>query len=91
MPIGLKITVMDLTTQVQSLGWEDPLEKGMVNHSSILALEIPQTGSSPQSHKALNMTEQLTLSVGPVVENLPSSTGDMGLIPGWVTKIPHAM
>ena len=24
-------------TQVQSLGWEDPLEKGMVIHSSILA------------------------------------------------------
>ena len=24
-------------TNVQSLGWEDPLEKGMANHSSILA------------------------------------------------------
>ena len=24
-------------TQVQSLGWEDPLEKGMASHSSILA------------------------------------------------------
>ena len=24
-------------TQVQSLGWKDPLEKGMSNHSSILA------------------------------------------------------
>ena len=24
-------------TQVQSLGWEDPLEKGMVTYSSILA------------------------------------------------------
>ena len=24
-------------TWVQSLGWEDPLEKGMANHSSILA------------------------------------------------------
>ena len=28
-------------TQVQSLGWEDPLEKGMATHSSILAWEIP--------------------------------------------------
>ena len=27
-------------TQVQSLGWEDPLEKEMVTHSSILAWEI---------------------------------------------------
>ena len=24
-------------TQVQSLGWEDPLENGMATHSSILA------------------------------------------------------
>ena len=30
-------------TQVRSLGWEDPLEKGMANHSSILAWEIPWT------------------------------------------------
>ena len=27
---------------VQSLGWEDPLEKGMATHSSILAWRIPQ-------------------------------------------------
>ena len=30
-------------TQVQSLGWEDLLEKEMTTHSSILAWEIPQT------------------------------------------------
>ena len=28
---------------VQSLGWEDPLEKGMVTHSNILAWRIPWT------------------------------------------------
>ena len=28
-------------TQVRSLGWEDPLEKEMATHSSILALENP--------------------------------------------------
>ena len=28
-------------TQVQFMGWEDPLEEEMANHSSILALEIP--------------------------------------------------
>ena len=27
-------------TQVQYLGWEDPLEKGMATHSSILAWRI---------------------------------------------------
>ena len=30
-------------TGVQSLGQEDPLEKGMATHSSILAWEIPGT------------------------------------------------
>ena len=30
-------------TQVQSLGWEDLLEKEMATHSSILAWEIPWT------------------------------------------------
>ena len=30
-------------TQVQSLGWEDPLEKGMATHYSILAWSIPWT------------------------------------------------
>ena len=30
-------------TWVQSLGWEDPLEKGMATHPSILAWGIPWT------------------------------------------------
>ena len=30
-------------TCIQSLGWEDPLEKGMATHSSILAWRIPWT------------------------------------------------
>ena len=41
---------------VRSLGWEDPLVKGMAAHSSILAWRIPWTeepGSySPQSRRA---------------------------------------
>ena len=32
-----------LETQVQSLGWEDLLEREMATHSSILAWKIPQT------------------------------------------------
>ena len=39
-------TVKNLPVQetgVQSLGWEDPMEKGMTNHSSILAWRIPWT------------------------------------------------
>ena len=53
-------------TQVWSLGWEDPLEKGMATHSSILAC-IPEfhgqsslVGSSPWDLKESDMTEQLT-------------------------------
>ena len=48
-------------TRVQSLGREDPLEKGMATRSSILAWRIPWTGSlvgySPWGHKESNMTE----------------------------------
>ena len=29
-------------TQVQPLGWEDPLEEGMATHSRILAWRIPR-------------------------------------------------
>ena len=29
--------------QVQSLGWEDPFEKEIATHSSLLAWEIPWT------------------------------------------------
>ena len=30
-------------TWIESLGWEDPLEKGMATHSNILAWRIPWT------------------------------------------------
>ena len=33
-------------TQVPSLGQEDPLEKGMATHSSILVWRIPWTGET---------------------------------------------
>ena len=40
-----------LETQIRSLGREDPLEKGMATHSSILARGIPWTEEpgGPQS------------------------------------------
>ena len=31
-------------TRVQSLGWDDPLEKGMATHSSILAWKMEDSG-----------------------------------------------
>ena len=53
-------------TWVQSLGWEDPLEKGMATYSSILAWRIPWredlVGYSPWGCKESGIAEQLTLS-----------------------------
>ena len=50
-------------TRVQSLGWEDPLEKEMAPHSSTLAWKIPWTesliGCSPWGHKEPDTTERL--------------------------------
>ena len=54
-------------TQVQSLGQEGPLGKGMATHSSILARRIPWpeevslVGYSPQGHKELDTTERLNM------------------------------
>ena len=39
-------------TWVQSLGWEDPLEKGKATHSSILACRIPWAVKSMGSQRA---------------------------------------
>ena len=49
-------------TQVQSLGQEDPVEKGMATHSGIFAWRIPWSlaGCSPQDRKELDTTEWLT-------------------------------
>ena len=51
-------------TWVQSLGWEDPLEKEIATHSSILAWQISWTGSlagyNPWDNKELNTTQRLS-------------------------------
>ena len=54
-----------LETWVQSLVWEEPLEKGMATHSSILAWRIPWTEKPRGLHTAhgvakSQMMEQLT-------------------------------
>ena len=53
-------------TQIQSLGQEDSLEKGMATHCSILAWKThgqrSLAGDSPWGHKELDITEHLTLS-----------------------------
>ena len=54
--------------QVRSLGWEDPLEKEVATHSSVLASRIPWTEEpgglhSPWGPKESDTTEGLTLSL----------------------------
>ena len=53
-------------TQVQSLGWKGPLDKGIATHSNILAWRIPWkrslAGYSPWGFKESDMTEQLPLT-----------------------------
>ena len=48
-------------TWVRSLGWEDPLEKGMATHSSILAWRIPWTeephGLQPMGSQEMDTTD----------------------------------
>ena len=50
-------------TWVRSMGWENPLEKLMATHSSILAWRVPMDrgawyqGYSPWGHKESDMTE----------------------------------
>ena len=50
-------------TQVQYLGRENPLEKEMATHSSILAWKTPWTEEQrgPWGHKGLETSEQLSM------------------------------
>ena len=51
-------------TRVQSLGWEDPLEKEMATHSSVLAWRIPWSEelSRPQSTGSQTVGHDLATS-----------------------------
>ena len=52
---------------VRFLGWEDPLEKGIATHSSIIAWRIPWTEEpgrlQSMGSQESDVTEQLTLSL----------------------------
>ena len=60
-------------TQIQSLGWENPLKKGLVTHSSILVWRIPwteepgglqSTGSQRIGHERATIKDNMPLSLG---------------------------
>ena len=48
-------------TWVQSLGWEDPLKKGMATHSGILAWRIPWM-EEPGGLRSMQLQSQIQLS-----------------------------
>ena len=48
-------------TQVQSLGWEDPLEKGMATQSSLLAWKIPWT-EEPGGLQSMGSPQKLDMT-----------------------------
>ena len=58
-----KVSAYNAGGPVRSLGWEDPLEKEMATHSSILAWKIPWTEEPgwlcPWGRKESDMTERL--------------------------------
>ena len=61
---NLPVDARDKGGKGSILGQEDPLEKGMAIHSSILAWKILQrrlAGDSPRGHKESARTEQQSL------------------------------
>ena len=65
-PLGGKESACNVETQVRFLGQEDPLEKRMATHSSILAWRIPWTeesgGLQCMGSKESDTTEWLTFT-----------------------------
>ena len=61
--------------RVQSLGWEDPLEKEMATHSSILAWQIPWTGEPGglQSMGSQRVGHDWAMSLSGDLENILST------------------
>ena len=77
-------------TRVQSLGWEDPLEKEMAIHSSAIAWKSygqrSLVGYSPWGHKESDTTERLHFPflflIGLAGKESSCNVGDLGSIPG---------
>ena len=73
--------------EIQSLGWEDPLEKEMATHSSILAWRIPWTEEpgglqSMGSRKSWTQLSDWTTTIKNAVKNKRNST-----IPGYKDEL----
>ena len=79
-------------TWVQSLGWEDALEKKMATHPSILACRIPWTEEPCVHGVTKSLTQRVTLSLFffdmPTVAPLPPHPHDLYLS---VSLLSHKM
>ena len=79
-------------TQVRFLGWEDPLEKEIATHSSVLAWDIPwteepgglqSTGLQRAGHDLVTKEQQqVGFPGGSDGKESACSAGDPGSIPG---------
>ena len=81
-------------TQVRSLGWEDPLEKGKAAHSSVLAWRIPWTEEPGglQGREEADRTERLSTahSIETIQEETYTEKGLKGisLVAQWLRILP---
>ena len=76
--------------EVWSLGQEDPMEEEMATHSSILSWRIPWT-EEPGKRPSIHTHTRETSLVVKWLRLHASKAGDVGSIPSWGSKIPHAM
>ena len=93
-----------LETQVLSLGWEDPLEEGMITHCSILAWRIPCTeepdrlcgSAASAAAKSLQSTsDSMRPHRGQRLRPWDSPGRNTGvgchfLLPMWVYRVPKS-
>ena len=74
-------------TQVQSLGWEDPLEEGLATHSSLVAWRIPWT-EEPGRLQSMGSQRVRNNWVTNTQSYLTEGEGDRGT--GWFSTYSKA-
>ena len=71
---------------VRFLGWEDPLEKEIATHSSILAWKIPGT-EDPEGLQSMRVTKSWTWLRDKIATKLQIVSGDQQIIFYWIVNI----
>ena len=77
--------------QVQSLGWEDPLEEGMATHSSILAWKIPWREEPGRLQSIVNWSNLAHTHTGEEASRCYRSGPPLALqLNKWILSICHS-